>query len=160
MTAKGEKGHEEQCNSILANTCYRLEWKSIEDNSNIFFSRFGSCFYRKALGLILWLLYIWDLWFDDCNWGIPQGALCKSLGHEQQPGHTLLEQGPGMMLSGVIPYSLLSNLASAVLILQWLDSLRNLHGYNCSKPWCRHTCFTIKVYTWAVSPPLSERYAR
>lgn len=101
-----------------------------------------------------------DLWFDDRNGGMPQGALHKSLGHEQQPGHALLEQGPGRMLWGVIPCSLLSNLASAVLILQWLDFLRNLHGYNRSKPWYWHACFTIKVYTGAVSSPLSERCAR
>lgn len=63
-----------------------------------------------------------------------------------------------MMHWGVVLCSLLSNLASAVLILQWLGSLRNYHSYNCFKPW--HTCFTIKVCTGAVSPTLSERSVR
>lgn len=44
-----------------------------------------------------------DLWFDYCHGGMPQGALHKSHGHEQLSGHTLLEQEPGMILSGVIP---------------------------------------------------------
>lgn len=51
--------------------------------------------------------------------------------------------------------ALLSNTASAVLIPQWLDSLRCLYGHSCSKLWCSHTCFTISVCTWSVSPPLS-----
>lgn len=61
-------------------------------------------------------LYKRDLGLDGCNGGVPQGALHKPLGRE--PGHTLFEQEPGMMLSGVVPYSLLSSLASAVLTLQ------------------------------------------
>jgi len=75
-------------------------------------------FTEKHSGSFCGCLYRRDLWFDGWNGGMPRGALRESLGHEQQPGHTLSEQGPGMMLLGVIPYSLLSNLASAVLILQ------------------------------------------
>lgn len=116
-------------------------------------------FTEKHLGSFCgWFIYersvVW--WLQQ---RMPQAALQKSLVCEQQPGHTLLEQGPGMMLLGVIPYSLPSNLASVILTLRWLQSLRNLHGYSCSKMWCWHTSFAIKVYTWAVSP-LSERYAR
>lgn len=63
-------------------------------------------------------LYKRDLGLDDCNGGVPRGALHKSLGREQPPGHALFAQGPGMMLSGVVPYCLLSSLASAVLTPQ------------------------------------------
>lgn len=119
MTTKGEKGHEEQWSSTLENTWYRLDWKSIEVNGDNLLQQVWIRLLQKSIWAhSMVALYKRDLGLDDCNGGVPQGALHKSLGCEQQPGHTLFEQEPGMTLSGVVPYSLLSSLASAVLTLQ------------------------------------------